>query len=372
MRRPWAESTSNFVAERPTLVIFESDELPVGCQWLAPGEATVPDDQIYKRVLQRESSTVSTVKDKISVIICTRDRPAELARCLGSFAHQSRVPDEIVVVDNASEDESIPQICRAAGVTYVREDRVGLDVARNTGVAASTGSLILYTDDDTLLHRDWVRNLTGAFADPGIMAATGLVLPYRLDTESRWLFERGWSFSRGYDAVEFGEEYWDRHLKVGCPAWELGAGASMAFRREVFDRVGLFDVRLDVGQAGCSGDSEFWYRLLSAGYRCRYEPTAVVYHDHRATMQGLARQLRAYMRGHTAALLIQYQRTGQIGNLRRLLYYLPRHLLGLAWGRLLGRVPPESRFLREQITGAVAGIGFFFRNRHVKASEESA
>ena len=97
----------------------------------------------------------------------------------------------------------------------------------------------------------------------------------------------------------------------------------MAFRRAIFDRVGLFDERLDVGQAGCSGDSEFWHRVLTDGWQCRYEPGAVVFHYHRRDMAGLRKQIFFYMRGHVVALLVQFQRSKNIGNLSRAFITLP-------------------------------------------------
>ena len=57
--------------------------------------------------------------------------------------------------------------------------------------------------------------------------------------------------------------------------WKVGAGANMAFRRNVFDLVGLFDERLGAGAAGCSEDSEIWYRILANQLQIRYEPRAV-------------------------------------------------------------------------------------------------
>jgi GT2 family glycosyltransferase len=97
----------------------------------------------------------------------------------------------------------------------------------------------------------------------------------------------------------------------------------MAFRRAVFTAIGTFDERLGAGASGCSEDSELWYRLLAGGWECRYEPSAVVLHRHRSSWEALERQIVAYMRGHVAALLIQFVRTGDLGNLRRIFLTLP-------------------------------------------------
>jgi GT2 family glycosyltransferase len=232
----------------------------------------------------------------VSVVICTRDRPAELARCLASLPAQSLTPDEIIVVDNASVSDETRQVSLNAGVRYVRESRPGLDIARNTGARACRGEIVAYTDDDVVLDENWLKRLVGAFDEPDILAVTGLVLPGELETPAQWHFESRWSFGRGFRRKDFGPEFYAQDSTEACPVWEIGAGASMAFRRSVFEDIGYFDERLDVGAAGCSGDSEYWHRVLSAGGRCRYEPASVAYHFHRREMDGLRKQVRAYMR----------------------------------------------------------------------------
>lgn len=354
------EKDLTFKADRKTLVIFEADRLPVGQQWLENGEAANLTHDIATRVAaRRATSTPTLVSQLISVVICTRDRPDELRRCLASFNDQTRMPDELIVVDNASRDDRTRAVVLAAGATYIREDRPGLDYARNSGAQAACGEIVLYTDDDTELHECWVENTVAAFDAPEIMAVTGLVLPAKLKTEAQWIFETEWSFGRGYDRIDYGSSFFEQTRRDGCPAWIIGAGANMAFRRTVFDQIGFFDERLDVGQAGCSGDSEFWYRVLAAGYVCRYEPRAVMFHHHRLEMAGLASQIYYYMRGHTAALMVQFQRTRERGNLRRAFVLLPRYYLELAIRRLQRRSSAKHLFLGKQIKGALAGIGFF-------------
>jgi hypothetical protein len=202
-----------------------------------------------------------------SVVICTRDRPDQLAACLASLPQQSYRPHEIIVVDNASSDQRTHHVALAAGVIYVREDRPGLDIARNTGVLRATGDIVAFTDDDVLLHPKWLERLVAAFDRPQVAAVTGLVLPAEIATEAQRHFETYWGFGKGYRERDFDSSSFRSHRRDTFPAWEVGAGASMAFRRDVFERIGLFDERLDVGQAGCSGDSEYWYRPLRAFFR---------------------------------------------------------------------------------------------------------
>ncbi len=113
----------------------------------------------------------------------------------------------------------------------------------------------------------------------------------------------------------------------GVPVWRIGAGANMAFRREVFRRVGLFDTRLGAGASGCSEDSEMWYRILAARMAIGYEPRAVVWHRHRIDSTAFRKQMVQYMRGHVVALLVQFEKYRHVGNIRRLCTQLPYHYL---------------------------------------------
>ncbi len=301
----------------------------------------------------------------VSIIICTRDRPEHLSRCLGSLPRQSYPIHEIIVVDNGSRDAGTRDLAIAAGVVYLRENRKGLDIARNTGARHAAGEIIAYTDDDVVLHPHWLRNLVAAFDAPEIGAVTGLVLPAELMNKAQVYFESYWSFSQGYDRKDFTPAAFRADLGHVLPAWKIGAGASMAFRRDVFGRVGYFDARLDVGQAGCSGDSEFWYRLIAAGYVCRYEPASVAFHYHRRGMESLGSQLYHYMRGHCMALLVQYQRTGVRANLSMALFWKPRYYAGCLFRSLRRRGLPEHRFLRQEIIGYLAGFLFFLRHPRI-------
>lgn len=355
-----------FTAARLTLAVFEADGLPVGQIWLQPGEALHLPPDVPARLSRRRQAGTGTNRAenrgyRSSLVICTRDRADQLRRCLASLAEQSVPPDEIIVVDNASADNRTRDIAQAAGVIYRREDRPGLDFARNTGALAASGDIVVYADDDTELHPRLIEFTLAAFDTPAVVAVTGLVLPASLRTEAQWLFEDQWSFGRGFERIDYDSEFYRATRAHGCPAWIVGAGANMAFRRSIFDEVGLFDERLDVGQAGCSGDSEFWYRILAAGHTCRYEPTAVVRHHHRLQFDELQRQIYQYMRGHTAALMVQYERTGDSGNLRRAFLSLPWYFAKRAARRMLRGPSPATRFLAQEIRGAIAGIWFYWR-----------
>jgi GT2 family glycosyltransferase len=269
-------------------------------------------------------------------------------------------------VDNAPTSNATQQVVsQMPGIRYVLEPRPGLGKARNTGIRCSTGNIIAFTDDDVEVHPDWLTRLQQHFDDPKVMVVTGLVLPAELETEAQLIFEKDLGYlNKGYRPKTFDSQFFEQTKNLGAPVWEIGAGANMAMRREVFDLVGDFDERLGAGAAGCSDDSEFWCRVLAEGWNCRYEPTSVVYHYHRSDLDDLRRQMYQYFRGHVAALLFQSARYRHWGNLRRLFWSLPMYHAGLlVIGLLRGLGPRHQTYLAEKISGCLAGIKFYLQNR---------
>jgi glycosyltransferase involved in cell wall biosynthesis len=299
----------------------------------------------------------------VSVIICTRNRAAYLKNCLAALQNQVWKPAEIIVVDNGSSTRETKLVARQLNVRYIREDKVGLDVARNTGARAARHSVIAFVDDDTLPDPSWTFRVCETFKDPEVSAMTGLVLAGSLETEAEVIFEKYWPFNRGFVPKYYGDEFFQSTLRGGPPVWKIGAGANMAFRRSVFEDVGYFDERLDAGAAGCSGDSELWYRILANGLSIQYNPLAVVHHFHRSTVTALKRQLYSYMRGFTVAILIQYERFGHKGNLSHLFKALPKYYLGL-----IRRGFPFYNFQYQtvfaEIGGVFAGMVYYLRHKN--------
>lgn len=321
---------------RSCLAVLWDGDVPVGQLVLDPSDRPAQSAALLERAGAEAPRSTSGARETpggglerppstVSVVICTRDRPEPLARCLASIVSSSMPPDEIVVVDNAPRVAARDVVARFPGARYVLEPEPGLSIARNAGIRTTDGALVAFTDDDAHVHRDWLRHIRKPFESPAVAVVTGLVLPAELDTEAQVLFERHLSFGRGYAQRTFDGRWFAQTRALGAPTWDLGAGVNMCLRRSVLEEVGGFDVRLGPGAAGCSDDSELWYRVLSAGHVCVYTPAAVVEHVHRRDLDGLRRQVRDYMRGHATALLIQFEGDRHRGNLRRLLVVLPKY-----------------------------------------------
>jgi GT2 family glycosyltransferase len=295
----------------------------------------------------------------LTVIICTRDRLASLTQCLQALLGQRGPPAEIIVVDNSAEGNAAALCATFGQVRHVHEPQPGLSHARNTGLRHASREIVAFTDDDVSPHPGWTAELMRAFAGSDADAVTGLVLPIRLDSWAQRCFQMMMGgFGERFTPVLFDSRFFAETRADGAHVWRIGAGANMAFRRSVFDRVGPFDPRLGAGASGCSEDSEIWYRILATGGACLYEPRAVVFHDHRADWAGLERQIRSYMRGHVSALVAQRDLFGHRGNVTRIFKQLPPYFLRTAIDSVLDAAPDRRKLLRQEITGWASGLRY--------------
>ncbi|WP_346289900.1 glycosyltransferase [Sphaerothrix gracilis] len=231
----------------------------------------------------------------VTVAVCTRDRPEDIDRCLAAIMQLDYPRLDLLVVDNAPTNDATQEIIAAKypQVRYVREPRPGLDWARNRAILEAKGEIIAYTDDDVVVDPGWVKALAQVFAENSdVMAVTGLVVPYELETEAQVLFEHYGGFGRGF------ERKWYRAKNGQAVPWRLlgagqfGTGANMAYRRSVFDIIGYFDPALDVGTAtNGGGDLEMFFRVIKAKYTLVYEPQALIRHRHRRPYAKLKTQI---------------------------------------------------------------------------------
>ncbi|MFN0115811.1 MAG: glycosyltransferase [Paracoccaceae bacterium] len=304
----------------PVRILVRKGRTPLGWIWSdVPGDVAsfwkTLRDQVadnwgiaLRLVRLARLTTPEASRPPISVVVCTRDRTDNLRRCLEALCRQDYPDYEIVIVDNAPATTATAElIAMMPDVRYVREDRPGLDWARNCGAAEARHPILAYTDDDTFADRHWLTGIAEAFADPGIDFVTGLVVPMKLDTFARLYFEDIYGgMGKGFDPVMRDPAGMRPDELLWANA--LGVGANMAFRKRVFDRAGRFDPALDVGTATRGGgDIEMFHRALAAGCRHLYQPSAFVWHEHRADFDGLGRQLADNGSGFASYLLAAWR-----------------------------------------------------------------
>jgi glycosyltransferase involved in cell wall biosynthesis len=248
----------------------------------------------------------TTERVPLTVVICTRQRPANLQRALQRIVALEPAAAEVIVVDNAPEDDATAAVVDSFGgaVRRVVEEVPGLSRARNCGLAAVGTTYVAFTDDDVEPDPAWVDVLSATFAAvPGSVCVSGAVLPSSLTTRAELLFAAIGGY--GTDVAEC--EY---HLSVDPPPSALfpfhpkllGTGANMAFRTETLRGLGGFDPALGAGTPARGGeDIDIAVRLLHAGHLLVRQPAAVLWHPSPSTDESLRRQMHDYGCGLAAA-----------------------------------------------------------------------
>jgi glycosyltransferase involved in cell wall biosynthesis len=297
----------------------------------------------------------------VSIVIGTRDRPDDLHGCLSCLvAQETNRRVEIIVVDNNPSSGMTAQVAAMFPcVRLMSEERRGVACARNAGILASSGELIVTVDDDVRMPRDWLEKLVAPFSRSDLMAVTGNVLPLETETAAARLFEAYGGLGRGADSFEVDGEWFNSFRLRAVPTWRLGGTANAAFRRSVFShpRIGLMNELLGSGMpAGVGEDTYLFYRVLKAGGRIRYEPSAYVWHRHRPELRGLHRQIYAYSKGHVAYHLVTLLWDHDLRAVTRLVAALPlTHLRRILRRTARSRERQMLRVTLIEIAGNLAG-----------------
>ncbi len=245
-----------------------------------------------------------------SVVVCTRDRTDQLAAALETLLDMEYPDYEVIVVDNAPRTEATAELVQtrfahATRLRYIREDRPGLSLARNTGLAHARGEVVAFTDDDVLAGGLWLARAAQAlYSRPDAACVTGLTLPAELETDAQILYEGFGGFNKGraYERLTFNTGD-SRPADPLFPylAGKFGAGVNMAYRTSVLRSLGGFDEALGAGMpAGGGEDIEAFFRILTTGHTLIYEPAAVLHHFHRRDYSSLEKQLHSYGVAFTA------------------------------------------------------------------------
>lgn len=246
----------------------------------------------------------------VTAAICTRARPEQLRRALESLGAQQVQPSEILVIDNAPEDDEtrhcVTRTCPAA--QYVVEPILGLDFARNRALAEAGGEIVAFLDDDAVASPSWIGTIRDAFErDPVLGACTGRVEALELRTAGQRLFEANGGYGRGNQRIRLPAHAGRRLHGLPAPliAWALsiGNGTNLAVRRDYAQRLGGFDEALDLGDVlPGGGDLDMMWRMLEAGHELVYEPNARVWHEHRHGVSDAVEQIAGHQRAVVAFL----------------------------------------------------------------------
>jgi GT2 family glycosyltransferase len=221
----------------------------------------------------------------ISVVVAARDAAGELERCLASLLDVDFPVGryELLVIDSGSKDRTA-EVIKRFPVQYLHEPSPSISAGRNAGIRASRGEVVAFTDPDCLVSNQWLSQLANAFADPEAGAVAGAIVPYPPRTHAERYAARRRSHSQ--------------ERPMSHPRRPFAMTPNLAFRREILDRVGLFDTRF---RGGGWEDADLCWRFAEHGGRIRYAPRAIVFHRYRATAREFL--VQHYRYGYGLALI---------------------------------------------------------------------
>lgn len=284
----------------------------------------------------------------ISVVVCTANRANSLAHMLLEFSKitfPKNANVEMIVVDNNSSDNTADVVAQAGmdfpvPIRYVRETRQGSGFALNRGLDQSSGEIIASTDDDCVVADDWLVRITQAFAREPRMDVVGGRVELYDDSHHPITIKT----SRTPEIM--GETTFPGGILLGC---------NVAFRRGVVERIGGFDPRFGAGAPLKAGeDAEFVYRAYKAGFKILYEPSILVYHNHKRVHPDQIRKLQSNYVRSDGALLMKHMLEGDRRAIKWYYWRLSRLLSGL----LAGPLTSASLLHRARLVGDMFGGAF--------------
>jgi glycosyltransferase involved in cell wall biosynthesis len=309
-----------------------------------------------------ESPSLLAEPPSVSVIVPVYNGAATIAACLESLVNQTYPADayEIIVVENGSTDETTRIVQAEVGphpARLLHSAQRGPAAARNLGLASSEADIVAFTDADCIASTDWLSELVKPYADPQVGGVGGQILAcHHGDRTMVELF-----LEQHPPLVNFvsGEHEFLPHLYT----------ANGSYRRSLLDEIGGFNPGLITAQ-----DVDVAWRVqLQTGARLCYAPCAIVYHRHRATRPGLARQYRRYGFGEILLDTMYRQHPGYPRNrryqVRRMLSQaaaLPRYALSAIIQQVraaAGRATPYQ--------AAVPGLWLLVESSNVRGKLEA-
>jgi glycosyltransferase involved in cell wall biosynthesis len=172
-----------------------------------------------------------------TAIVCAYNEATVLPACLYSLLAQTRPPDEILIINNASTDDTGAVARAIPGVRVIDEPSKGLVIARETARRAASGDILAYVDADCRVPLQWLERVERRFdADRSLVAVTGPYQFYDWDRTGRALL-------RGYDLSVAPLTHAVVHHGLGLGA--ILYGGNFAVRRSALAAIGGFDVSVE-------------------------------------------------------------------------------------------------------------------------------
>ena len=273
---------------------------------------------------------------RISVVIPSRNGAKTLAACLDTLRKSSFTPHEIVVVDDASTDNTA-EIAQQVNCRVIRcAENIGAARAKNRGAEAASGDVLFFTDDDVIVAREAMERLAENFADARVAGVVGLL-------DAKIPFD---DFASNF------KNLWMRFTYARMPRERIGLfyTSIAAMRREIFSQLGGFDE--NYRGASIAEDTEFGQRAWGAGYIIVLDARVTAAHHKQYTLREVLRTdfLRA-----RALMLMRLRKRGQpfYTSVPRFYQFAVPILFAASGGLILGAVISNWLFV-------IGGSGLLF------------
>lgn len=211
----------------------------------------------------------------VSVVVCCYNAAPTLDECLRSLTALNYLNYEVIVVDDGSTDDTY-QIMLQHPVRRIKVPNGGLSRARNLGIEAARGEIVAFIDSDAYADPDWLYYMVSALEEHGAHAVGGPNLSPPHDGFTAQCIDE----SPGNPTCVLVDNQRAEHIP----------GCNMAFRKDAFSIVGLFDAQ----HRAAGDDVDLCWRLLVADKKIVYHPTAVVWHHRRPSVSTYLKQQRGY------------------------------------------------------------------------------
>jgi len=245
---------------------------------------------------------------KVSVVVCSYNGAATLRGCLEALQKVDYPDFEVMVVDDGSKDSTQSIVAEFPLVKNILQPNRGLSVARNVGMQAATGEIIAYTDSDCMPDSDWLYFLVSTLLHSSYAAVGGP----NLNPPAQGPIPAAVAACPGAPT----------HVLLSDTEAEHIPGCNMAYWKSVLEEIGGFDPEFRTA----GDDVDLCWRLMQAGHRVGFSPSALVWHHRRFTMQAYFRQQKGY--GEAEAMLrfkhMQYFDPQGSARWKGVIYGLPR------------------------------------------------
>ena len=222
---------------------------------------------------------------KVSVVVASYNGGRTLKACLDSLVRLNYPDYEVILVDDGSTDATREIAALYKTVRYIHQTNHGLSVARNTGINASEGEIVAFTDSDCRADEDWLYYLVGDLLTSRFTGIGGhnFLPPEDSPVAAAVLVSPGGP----------------AHVMLTDRLAEHIPGCNMAFYKWALDEIGGFDrIFMKAGD-----DVDVCWRLQQRGYRIGFNPAGFVWHYRRSTVKAYLKQQRGY--GEAEALLVR-------------------------------------------------------------------